>query len=733
MARQPVKVTYAHKRGRAKAAAKLLSSPLEALPPDRDDITRSEMSRRMLKRSRGIAREDDDTVRLKGRVVKRSRQTVESDALEAEADINTFQTPFPSAEYVHPSSVTRPLAPEEFSPVPNAKRILSRTSSRNLKENSTSLPLASPFHSRPSSPHADSTIKSKLRSSRIPLHLKSRTLSGAFQKTDSAYTRRKLSHKDSTISLNDRKLSRKDSTMSLNYTRLSRKDSTLSLNEPARYSPSKHQRRPSSPDPSYMLSHIAQQDWISPSKPLTIRAGICEPDPESIVRPNPIQNLSASPFLVDRAQFFSTPPHSRSGSKTGLLAPESPSKLAFLAPSPCLARDEDFEMADHTEHRKIRISGNSIISSSGSFTLRSHQIPNAPDVGDDHIDSAGSAPMSMSLDELPQKISLGEYMIPLGSSPPPASDLANSGPRHTVSMGQHALALSGSSPPVPPAPASPVVAIHTAIGQQLTFSHGSSSPAPECPGSAARNARYVHALGGSTSLPDRDAVDINSFMLVTSAIYFNVVTLAQMTLSQAPIFQICLIFCPILNLFVSTDRHDNAGAHGTQFPMRTRSLESPAGISSKKTNATKHKRNRAGTIRASDFAQPAPSGASGSKLTSLASTIAGPAGSLPGRTRSGTVVGPNSKLAIRPHSKGAMRKQPMMQLTRCDAHSRSEDDMNILKVNENVGPWSTEDLDYVGLAQRVKDKRGRKKFVHDDIMSDDPLLISGPWRDEDWS
>ncbi|KAG2346834.1 hypothetical protein BDR05DRAFT_959003 [Suillus weaverae] len=167
--------------------------------------------------------------------------------------------------------------------------------------------------------------------------------------------------------------------------------------------------------------------------------------------------------------------------------------------------------------------------------------------------------------------------------------------------------------------------------------------------------------------------------------------------------------------------------------MRTRSLESPAGIISKKTSTVKHKRDRAGTIRASDFAQPAPSGSSGSTLTSLASTIAGPAGSLPGRTRSGTVVGPNSKLAIRPHAKGATRKQPLMQLTQRDAHSRSEDDMNIFKVHEDVGPWSTEDLDYVGLVQRLKGRRGKKKVVHDEIMSDDPLLIVGPWRDEDLS
>ncbi|KAG1793134.1 uncharacterized protein HD556DRAFT_1536617 [Suillus plorans] len=645
MTRQPVKVTYAHKRGRANAAAKLLSSPLEALPPDRDDITRSEMSRRMLKRSRGVANEDDDTVRLKGHIVKRARKTVVSDAPGAEADVDAFQTPFPSADYA--SAGTRKVFP--------------RTECQKYSLAHELAKIEGEY--RPSSPHTGSTTKAKARSSRVPLHLKSRTLSGAFQKDDSAYTRRKISHKDSTISLNDRKLSRKDSTISLNYTRLSRKNSTVSLNELARYSPSKHQRRPSSPDPSYMLSHIAQQDWISPSKALTIHAGVCEPDRNSITQPNPIQSLSASPFLIDRPQFFSTPPHSRSGSRTGLQAPKSPSNLAFLAPSPRLPRDEDFEMADHTKHRKIRISGNSIISSSGSFTLRSHQISNAIDF-DDRIDSAGSAPMSMSIDILPQKISMGEYMITLASSPP-ALD-ANLGPQHKVSLGQNILALPGSSPP-----------------------DGSSSPALDCPGSSARNV--------SANLPPRGAA-----------------TLGIGAPSEADLIQ------DMLSLDLG-DRHDDS----TQLPMRTRSLETPASVSSKKTSTVKHKRNRAGTIRASDFTQTASSCSSGSTLTSLASTIAGPAGSLPGRTRSGTVVGPNSKLAIRPHAKGAMRKQSLMQLTLHDAHSRSGDDMDIFRVHEDVGSCGTEELGSVGLMQRLKGRRGKKKLVHDEIVSDDPLLITG--------
>jgi len=147
--------------------------------------------------------------------------------------------------------------------------------------------------------------------------------------------------------------------------------------------------------------------------------------------------------------------------------------------------------------------------------------------------------------------------------------------------------------------------------------------------------------------------------------------------------------------------------------MRTRSLDSPPGISSKKTGTAKHKRNRAGTIRASDFVRPAISDTSGPLLTSLASTIVGPANSLPGRTRSGTVVGPNSKLAVQSRSNGVVKRQPVVQVTQRDSGS-------------------------VGLAHRGKNKKGKRRkgkerVMHDDITSDDPLLIVGPWRDEDWS
>ncbi|OJA21201.1 hypothetical protein AZE42_01378, partial [Rhizopogon vesiculosus] len=723
------------------AAAKLASSPLEDLSVDRD-ITRSEMSRRMLKRSRQISHEDDEQMRNKDHPVKRARKTVQvahPDVLPG-ADIITFQTPFPSAEYIHPSSVTRPLVPEDLSPVPHARRIDPRTSSRNLKENSS---LASPFHSRPSSPHSPPTSKVKEPLHRVPLHSKSRTLPGALQKTDSTYARRIPSRKDSIISLNDGKLSRQ---VSLNDSRLSRRHAAPSLNKLVRNSPSKHQHYTSSLNPSYMLSHVTQQDWTFPPKPPTIYAGNRGPGPELLIRPNPIENSSTSSFLIDRPQFFSTPQHRLSDSRTGLYAPVSPSRLAFLTHSPRDARDEDVEMANYTELLeipKVYIPRNSIISSSGSFTLRTRLISTALDVGNDPEvhDSAGSEPMSISTDVLPQKISMGNYMVPLVSSPP-YLDMPNPKPHGKISLGQNVIPLSGISPLASSTP--PVDSLRTAIGKKRIAFPMSSPGAPDSPRSTARNAGECVAnmplplsptrcggSSGTSSVRAPSQADLVQDML-------SLGLGGMYTLSVAPppsrpwhgrhYFLRASRPSRIYAHFPSTGRNHDAGVQGTQPPTRTRSLDSSPGITSMKASTTKHKRNRAGTIRASGL-RPTDSGTS-APVTSLASTVTGPAGGLPGRTRSGTVVGPNSKFAVRPRSKGAIKRRPVVPVMQHDAGSGSVDELAISNVHQGWGPWSSEDL--IGLAQRGRNKRGTGKVVHDDITSDDPLLIVGPWRDEDW-
>ncbi|PCH44427.1 hypothetical protein WOLCODRAFT_165139 [Wolfiporia cocos MD-104 SS10] len=97
-----------------------------------------------------------------------------------------FFTPRPKTSSNHatsPGSVTHIAPPgDDLSPIPAARRFLSRTSSRNLKENSNRL--ASPFTSHPSS-RAGSPTKSKPKKKiqRSTFHTKSRTLSVALDPT----------------------------------------------------------------------------------------------------------------------------------------------------------------------------------------------------------------------------------------------------------------------------------------------------------------------------------------------------------------------------------------------------------------------------------------------------------------------------------------------------------------------------------------------------------------------
>ena len=142
----PVRITYAHKRRRSrKATKKLLSSPLEVLPADVDDITRTQMVRRMLKRSRRVALAEQ----LQDKNMEYLREHVAKRIKHSGGHFSSFETPFSSPQ----PAVAQPPEPEQLSPVPRAKRTIGRTTSRKLKENdfTSSRTLDSPFDSRPGS------------------------------------------------------------------------------------------------------------------------------------------------------------------------------------------------------------------------------------------------------------------------------------------------------------------------------------------------------------------------------------------------------------------------------------------------------------------------------------------------------------------------------------------------------------------------------------------------------
>lgn len=109
----------------------------------------------------------------------------------------------------------------------------------------------------------------------------------------------------------------------------------------------------------------------------------------------------------------------------------------------------------------------------------------------------------------------------------------------------------------------------------------------------------------------------------------------------------------------------------------------------KKSVKRRPTRNRAGTIRASDFTKPAVSSSSVAPRQTVSF--------LPNvrRTRSGTVVGPDSKLATKGTglASRAARCAPATGLAAVQSASGSESDDELLL----KGAW-IEDLEYLGLA-----------------------------------
>jgi len=284
--RKPVKATYAHKRGRTTATERLPSpkgSSQEEIPP-------SEMSRKTLKRSHHSDLSQERTSK-KLKPALDACGTSDTTAMTivdfVQFDLNDssqFQTPYPSAateQFKLDSSVGQPLPPEKFSPLPAARRIFSRTSSRNLKENlsRSSRPLASPFHSRPGS--VASSPKGKTKNNRRPL-ISSRTLSDNKTQNDAP--------EEPTFSVTQ---------------------STQISPLPSKIIP--RDRRPSVPNPAQMLQQIPHQDWLVPPKALSrSRASLTECN--SVFGSPTELGIGSFSFLDNFPQAASTPHHKRTTS-----------------------------------------------------------------------------------------------------------------------------------------------------------------------------------------------------------------------------------------------------------------------------------------------------------------------------------------------------------------------------------------------------------------------------------
>ena len=270
-----------------------------------------------------------------------------------------FETPF------HPSDdilIKSYAEPDQLSPLPIGRRMLSRTSSRNLKENvgSARLGLASPFSSRPTS-RTSSPRRSSKPPGKRPLHLKSRTLSSSFLSKQARST---------------------NMSQSVNSCR---QDSTYdSIFSPTTHAPapvlSAHSRTASIPTmPSGLLDQIPAEDWLVPAKALSRSPPSLEDmDLDDIATEHPS-------FYLDAPVQISTPPRKRRTTVTlrnfRLSPPQKqhPDAVSMDLTAPVAAAGEDKSVLSaegdsgpaHPRRRRrtvVHMSSDSIFSSALDFS-----------------------------------------------------------------------------------------------------------------------------------------------------------------------------------------------------------------------------------------------------------------------------------------------------------------------------------------------------------------------------
>ena len=179
--------------------------------------------------------------------------------------------------------------------------------------------------------------------------------------------------------------------------------------------------------------------------------------------------------------------------------------------------------------------------------------------------------------------------------------------------------------------------------------------------------------------------------------------------------------------------------------VHTRSLDGPVSIrvdpaaTDKAKQKTRRARDRAGTIRASDYQQikalPVLAGAN-------RSNSAGVAHAHTRRTRSGTIVGPSvtgvivpptpiiardPRVGSSPHIPPQAQTLPTSEAEVLENDIETDDEL-LLK----APGWLDVDLEYLGLPTHKFYSRALEPPT--EVDSDDELLLSGKWRDayEDW-
>ena len=380
-ATKPPATTYARRKSRAKQQdhseiTNNQSSPLEELPPDAQDITLTEMSRRMKKRSRIVlsASQESTERAVAEPVLKKSRSTpsshheavrkshTASPAIASESLLLTFETDqvddsifttpdLPVRKMIVPGEVEPSTIQDPLSPIPIARRMLSRTSSRNLKENSRRN-LASPFHSRPGS--RPSSPYHTRQPNRTAAHAKTRTLSTDLKKKSG------LADKTGLIG------------------RSSIPNTTCDASAPASLSHTTHHARTTSIPAitASVLDGIAPEDWLVPPTALSRSPSVALLD-----------DLELDTFQAEHPSFYfdapvkaSTPPRKRSATvtqasyKTQLQAPfgiAPTAQEAHPSDNDRMVMDEDDASKRQSRRRRrtmIHMSSDSIFSSALDFS-----------------------------------------------------------------------------------------------------------------------------------------------------------------------------------------------------------------------------------------------------------------------------------------------------------------------------------------------------------------------------
>ncbi|EMD39164.1 hypothetical protein CERSUDRAFT_93207 [Gelatoporia subvermispora B] len=217
-------------------------------------------------------------------------------------DEGVFQTPEPSfysEHYVLPSSAAKTTGSDKLSPIPIARRMLSRTSSRNLKENNGPpypQELASPFNSRPGSRIQSPRPGAKKSSSKPVRHSKSRTLSSTIMRKAKKAEEKGM---DELPTLNDSDLPA--ITFDAQY--------TIGPASNAKLNPPAHFRTGSIP--TLNAQEAPPNTWLIPAKALD------RPPPDMQFDSDPAFEAMQRSFYFDVPLQVSTPPRKSRTSTTG--------------------------------------------------------------------------------------------------------------------------------------------------------------------------------------------------------------------------------------------------------------------------------------------------------------------------------------------------------------------------------------------------------------------------------